>query len=358
MRLSPQDRLNGASKRAFKIDFLLERKAKMQPKTRKAYAMQIRPDVSFVMPARNEEPILRETIASINNVIGDAFSYEIILIDNGSIDRTSEVAINMGAKVTYQPEGRLGGLRNTGARLAAADILVFLDADVILDTDWLNPFMELREKLKTSPMLISGSRCQIPDDASSLARSWFWASKSSATTSHIGTGHMVTSMTLFRKIQGFDEELITGEDFDFCVRAKASGATILRDQRLKVFHFGYPNSLKQFFLREIWHGSGDAESLKRIIESKVALTAIFFLGFHFVAIFGLVTRSSIIIAGALLGIFATCVGSSIYKYRDAPTNIICQNSASFYIYYWARAISVVNGIFRLKKPSSPRNTQD
>jgi hypothetical protein len=315
------------------------------------------PQVSFVIPAKNEAAILPETLESIKHTIGDAFRYEIILIDNGSIDSTSDIALTMGATVIDLPTGSLGALRNTGASRASAEILVFLDADVVLESAWLSPFIELMGKLADSPMMISGSRCQIPSAAGWLPQAWFWTADT-VSASHIGTGHMVTTRSLMQAVGGFDETLATGEDFDFCMRAKDLGADIFRDQRLKVFHYGYPKNISQFFRREVWHGSGDAGSLERILASKVALTAVIFVALNVAALLSLWTcgAQSAVFWLAIAGIAGVCVGSSIVKYRNAPIGTKVQNVAIFYLYYWARAASIARGILGLGTSSSPRTS--
>jgi len=83
--------------------------------------------VTVVMPARNEE-------ASIGRVLGDiprALVQTIIVVDNGSRDRTAEVARQHGASVVHEPVPGYGGACLAGlARVGAeTDVVVILDAD-------------------------------------------------------------------------------------------------------------------------------------------------------------------------------------------------------------------------------------
>jgi len=85
--------------------------------------------ISVIIPVYNGERYLAETIASaLTQSVSPA---EIIIIDDGSIDGSAEVAAAFGARVrTYaQPNAGPGAARNLGVQLAQGDLLAFLDAD-------------------------------------------------------------------------------------------------------------------------------------------------------------------------------------------------------------------------------------
>ena len=82
---------------------------------------------ALIMPALNEE-------GSIGRVVAEATSdllHEIIVVDNGSSDRTAEVAEAAGARVVRQNHRGYGYACSTGAAAAAdfIDTLVFMDGD-------------------------------------------------------------------------------------------------------------------------------------------------------------------------------------------------------------------------------------
>ena len=82
--------------------------------------------VSVVIPALDEEA----AIASVVHEVPRDRVHEIIVVDNGSADRTAEVAAAAGARVVHEPRRGYGAACRAGARAAAdADILVFLDGD-------------------------------------------------------------------------------------------------------------------------------------------------------------------------------------------------------------------------------------
>jgi len=83
--------------------------------------------VSIILPAKNEEQGLRQTLPGLRAVLPDA---EVIVVDDGSTDATAAVAAEHGARVISSPYPMGNGAAiKRGARAASGDILVFMDAD-------------------------------------------------------------------------------------------------------------------------------------------------------------------------------------------------------------------------------------
>jgi glycosyltransferase involved in cell wall biosynthesis len=85
--------------------------------------------ISAVIPVYNGELYLAEAITSVLNQTSPVA--EIIVIDDGSEDRTAEVAKKFDGKVRYylQPRAGAGAARNLGVEKAEGDLIAFLDAD-------------------------------------------------------------------------------------------------------------------------------------------------------------------------------------------------------------------------------------
>jgi glycosyltransferase involved in cell wall biosynthesis len=89
------------------------------------------PSISIIVPAHNEEDYLGETLAALNRQ--DYPEFEIVVVANGCTDRTADVARDKCHRLVTLKEKGLGISRNLGARMATGDLLVFLDADTLLD---------------------------------------------------------------------------------------------------------------------------------------------------------------------------------------------------------------------------------
>ncbi len=87
--------------------------------------------ISIVIPALNEEQGIANTINTIPKAKLQDMNYdvEIIVVDNGSTDSTSEIAKEAGATVVYEPVRGYGKAYKTGFSVATGDIIATADAD-------------------------------------------------------------------------------------------------------------------------------------------------------------------------------------------------------------------------------------
>lgn len=90
------------------------------------------PLISVIIPCYNHGHYLAEAVESIKSQ--DYSHAEIIVVDDGSTDNTSEVSKKINVKYIKQENAGLSAARNTGIRHSSGELLVFLDAD-----DWLLP---------------------------------------------------------------------------------------------------------------------------------------------------------------------------------------------------------------------------
>jgi 4,4'-diaponeurosporenoate glycosyltransferase len=101
--------------------------------------------VSVIIPARNEETSLPNLLASLRNQV--PLPDEIIVVDDYSEDQTRAIAEQLGALVIVSqlhPEGWLGKtwVCFQGSQRSSGEILVFLDADTVLDENGLNKIVD------------------------------------------------------------------------------------------------------------------------------------------------------------------------------------------------------------------------
>lgn len=94
----------------------------MSPETRSAIS------VSFVIPARNEEATIRDVVTELRRAYRNAT--DIIVVDDGSSDRTATVAREAGAEVVSHPISRgYGASIKSGILAARGDFIVTVDGD-------------------------------------------------------------------------------------------------------------------------------------------------------------------------------------------------------------------------------------
>ena len=91
--------------------------------------MTNKPNVTIIIPAYNEEEGITNVISQLKE-LSENENYEILVVDDGSIDSTYKLASETGVKVIRHPYNKGNGAAiKTGARHAEGDILLFMDGD-------------------------------------------------------------------------------------------------------------------------------------------------------------------------------------------------------------------------------------
>lgn len=96
----------------------------------------VRPELTIVIPALNEEENIERTLGSVI-VEGSVADVEVIVVDGGSHDATVKFAEGCGARILSAPKGRASQM-NFGAAHAAAEMILFLHADTMLPPNYLD----------------------------------------------------------------------------------------------------------------------------------------------------------------------------------------------------------------------------
>jgi len=100
----------------------------------------MRPHVSIIIPVRNGEETLGECLRSIRVQLQDGD--EIIVVDDGSRDRSAAIAESLQATVLRLPETKgQCAARNQGLEAARGEIVVFTDADCIVHPRWMEKLL-------------------------------------------------------------------------------------------------------------------------------------------------------------------------------------------------------------------------
>ena len=92
--------------------------------------------ISFIVPAYNEEQCLAETIDALHRAgLALAETYEVLVADDGSTDKTAAIAVHHGATVVSVAHRQIAATRNAGAKAATGDYLIFVDADTVVNEE-------------------------------------------------------------------------------------------------------------------------------------------------------------------------------------------------------------------------------
>jgi len=212
-------------------------------------------DISVIIPAKNEGFYLTKTLPALANSLQySGLTWEILLIDNGSTDNTIEIAKKFGCYVNVCDKNTIAGLRNFGANLAKGKYIAFLDADCVVGRKWVHHCIE---NLHLASVGATGTRA-VPSKEYGNWVSWAWfalaaGSKKGDDVPWIGTSNLLIKKSLFVELRGFDEDLQTAEDVDFCTRLSLK-YKIRLEKRINTIHLREPTSLLTLFKKEVWRG--------------------------------------------------------------------------------------------------------
>jgi glycosyltransferase involved in cell wall biosynthesis len=179
------------------------------------------PRVSIIIPCHNGERYVAETIRS---VLGQGHDdLEIIVVDDGSTDRTREVVESLGAAVRYVRQARGGAARarNGGVTLASGAVLAFLDADDLWPDGALHALLAPLERDPELGMAVGHMEQFVSPELPDEARRQFRFSPEPVPARMCGS--VLVRRSAFDLVGGFSTRLESGEFMDWILRAEALG---------------------------------------------------------------------------------------------------------------------------------------
>jgi glycosyltransferase involved in cell wall biosynthesis len=183
--------------------------------------------LSVVVIGRNEGDRLVSCLQSIGSVRQMPQPFDLIYVDSRSTDGSPERAASLGATVIVLAPGKLSAARarNAGWRAATAPFILFLDGDTILDPDFVH--RALREFEDPDVAVVFGNRREVRTAASVYNRlvDLDWIARPGF--SDFCGGDSLMRREILERTDGFDPDLIAGEEPDLCRRIRASGGKIL-----------------------------------------------------------------------------------------------------------------------------------
>ncbi|MFH0990054.1 MAG: glycosyltransferase [bacterium] len=187
--------------------------------------------ISVIVPAYNEDGGISHTLECINiakNYLRerDGPSVDILVVDNASTDRTGEAARGSNVRVIQEAVRGVANARNAGARTAQGDILVFIDADVVVPETTLWRVFQVM----SNPRCIGGAVNTHYQPTSTLVKRYLEAWRALGSLLRMSQGAVqFCRRESFLSLGGYDETFYMGEDVDFYWR-------LTRKARKQGFH--------------------------------------------------------------------------------------------------------------------------
>ena len=225
------------------------------------------PLVSIIVPCYNQAHFLKD---SLQSVLQQSYvHWECIIVNDGSPDNTSVVAKewcgqDLRFQLVEQTNGGLSSARNAGIRVAKGDFILPLDADDMLDADYL---------IKTVPVLEQNRElgivsCYTRFFKNTIADSFYELKPQGDRTIYLHYVNQLIATSLYRKecwsaVGGYDETMKKGfEDWEFWLNVTKQGWNF---KILPEFLFYYRKAQQSMLTQTI---KSDAEDVKRYIFTK------------------------------------------------------------------------------------------
>ncbi len=223
-------------------------------------------DVSVNLCTYNRLNMLRRTLRSLLDQQTDGtFSYEIVVVDDGSSDATPEFirgyADEAPLPIRYFREERVGvaAARNRGVRESSGKWIAFIDDDEKAEPGWLQELMTAARASRADcvagpvELWLSNEEPFAATCRKNLGEThrqgWL---KRRLTYSGPGTCNALVRRTLFDAIGSFDPLLaVRGEDQDFFRRARSAGCRTVFAPKALVYHFMPAHRLQPAYLLDL-----------------------------------------------------------------------------------------------------------
>ena len=177
--------------------------------------------ISVIVPAFNEEKLIAESLAAIKAALpsftGLGWETELIVCDNNSTDATAELARAAGATVVFEPVNQISRSRNTGARAASGDWLLFIDADSRPTPEL---FRDVARAIQSGRYLAGGSTLKMEGTYRAVRRAIHIWNFISRVGQYLAGSFIFCEAAAFRELGGFNEKLYASEEIELSWRLK------------------------------------------------------------------------------------------------------------------------------------------
>lgn len=183
------------------------------------------PRLSVIVPVYRDWDRLRLCLAALARQSLPSGDFEIVVVNNEDSEPPADLrAPNL--KFLKESRGHSYAARNTGLAAARGAVLAFTDADCEPEPGWLAAGWASLQ----GEAALAGGRIEVGGDAATLAadydRAFAFPQDANARVGRSVTANLFVRRIVAISLGGFDDNLQSGGDFEFCRRAKQAGHTL------------------------------------------------------------------------------------------------------------------------------------
>jgi glycosyltransferase involved in cell wall biosynthesis len=219
------------------------------------------PRVSVVVCSYNSERTMHACLASLERL--NYPDYEVIVVNDGSKDRTLEIAESFPyCRIVSQENKGLSVARNVGAEAASGEIVAYTDSDCVADPDWLNYLVGTMEAKGLvacgGPNFSPTETSLVPEAVAVSPGAPCHVLLDDEIAEHIAGCNMAFRRDVLLGLGGFDPIFhAAGDDVDICWRLQDAGHQIGYSPAAFVWHFRR-NTVKAYIGQQKGYGKAEA----------------------------------------------------------------------------------------------------
>lgn len=182
------------------------------------------PLISVVIPAYNGEAFLEQAIES---ALAQTWPrIEVVVVDDGSTDRSPEIAASYPLKLVRQENRGVAAARNRGVDEADGDLLSFLDQDDMVRPEKLE--RQLEALLAQPEAGLSSCKMRVFLEPGCSVPDWIDADMLGRELHSLQVGTLLVWRRTFERVGRFDDSYRWGNDTDWFMRSREAGVPIAR----------------------------------------------------------------------------------------------------------------------------------
>jgi glycosyltransferase involved in cell wall biosynthesis len=192
----------------------------------------LEPSVSIIIPTLQEEKLIGRTLGQFSPDLRKRYNLEVVVSDGGSKDGTLDIARGSADRLLFAQEGLKQNIskgRNIGARNSRGEILIFINADTIIEN--IEQFLDVMIETIRRPDVM-GATCSVgvyreeerlSDKLFHGFYNWYFG-----LLNRLGMGmgrgecHVIRRRT-FLDVGGYNEQMAAGEDYELFLRLRRMG---------------------------------------------------------------------------------------------------------------------------------------
>lgn len=215
-------------------------------------------DISVIVPTYNSSKGLAQCLEALSSQSVPRENYEVIVVDDGSLDDTASVAGSFEVQVVRQDHAGPAAARNCGAKHARGDILLFTDSDCAPQNDWIEQMgkgFQSPEVIAVKGVYRTRQRGFVPRFAQAEFEEKYARMGKAAYIDFVDTYSAGYRRRVFLDNGGFDTSFPgpSAEDVELSFRLSQKGYKMAFVPQAIVYH-SHPSSLWRYLSRKFHFG--------------------------------------------------------------------------------------------------------